>query len=41
MDNLTNLFLFFLFFEIFLIIIVRNLKKDFKWLINTEDELPN
>ncbi len=41
MDNLTNLFLFFLFFEIFLIIIVRNLKKDFKWLINTEDELPH
>ncbi len=41
MENLTNLFLFFLFFELFLIIIVRNLKKNFKWLINTEDELPH
>ena len=41
MENFSYLFLFLLFFEIFLIIVVKNLKKDFKWLINTEDELPN
>ena len=40
MKNLTYLFLFIIFFEIFLIIAINNLKKNFKWLINSEDELP-
>ena len=41
MENFSYLFLILLFFEIFLIIVVKNLKKDFKWLINAEDEFPN
>ena len=41
MKVLTYLFLFIIFFEIFLIIAIKKLKKNFKWLINSEDELPN
>ena len=34
--------IFFLFiFEFFLILLIKNLKKDFKWLINSDDEKPH
>ena len=32
--------MFFITFEIFLIITIKILKKDFKWLLNSEDEFP-
>ena len=40
MENLIIIFLFFLTLEIFLIITIKILKKDFKWLLNSEDEFP-
>ena len=41
MENLIIFLLFFLIFETFLIVTIRILKKDFKWLLNSEDEFPN
>lgn len=41
MNNLIYLLFLFLILEFFLILIVKILKKDFKWLINSDDELPN
>ena len=40
MENLIIIFLFFLILEIFLIVTIQILKKDFKWLLNSEDEFP-
>ena len=40
MEKLFNIFLSFVIFEIFLHVIIRILKKNFKWLINSEDEFP-
>ncbi len=40
MENLIIIFLFFLTFETILIITIKILKKDFKWLLNSEDEFP-
>ncbi len=40
MENLIIIFLFFITFETFLIIAIKILKKDFKWLLNSEDEFP-
>ncbi len=40
MENLIIFFLFFIIFEAFLIITIQILKKDFKWLLNSEDEFP-
>ena len=40
MQNLIILIFLFLIFELFLILIVKIFKKKFKWLINSDDELP-
>jgi hypothetical protein len=40
MENLIYLIFLFIIFEFFLILIVKILKKEFKWLINSDDELP-
>ena len=40
MENLIIIFFFFLILEIFLIVTIQILKKDFKWLLNSEDEFP-
>ena len=40
MENLIYLFLIILALETFLVITVKILKKNFKWLINSEDEFP-
>ncbi len=41
MENFIIFFLFFLIFEILLIILINILKRNFKWLINSEDEFPH
>ena len=40
MENLIIIFVFFITFETFLIVSIKILKKDFKWLLNSEDEFP-
>ena len=40
MEILIYLIFLFIIFEFFLILIVKILKKEFKWLINSDDELP-
>lgn len=40
MNDLIYLIFLFLILEFFLILIVKILKKDFQWLINSDDELP-
>tara|TARA_B100002052_G_C15842311_1_gene580740 strand:- start:79 stop:1263 length:1185 start_codon:yes stop_codon:yes gene_type:complete len=41
MENLIYIFLTIIIFELILIITIKILKKNFKWLINAEDEMPN
>ena len=41
MENLIYIFLTIITFELILIITIKILKKNFKWLINAEDEIPN
>ena len=41
MENLIKILFFLLTIEILLVIIIKILKKKFKWLINSEDEYPS